>query len=118
MYFCSKCENMYYIRISTDDPNKLIYYCRHCGNEENTVGLENHTVYKSDSNKLNPSSFINQFTKLDPTLPRVNNILCPNEDCDTNKKNKEREIIYIRYDETNIKYLYLCCDCDLVWEKK
>ena len=37
MRFCSKCENMYYIRIDSEDTNKLIYYCRHCGNEEDNL---------------------------------------------------------------------------------
>ena len=52
---------------------------------------------------------------MDPTLPRVNNILCPNPDCTTNTKNDPREIIYIRYDDTNMKYIYLCSSCDTVW---
>ena len=58
---------------------------------------------------------INKYTKLDPTLPRVSNILCPDPDCPTNTKNEPREIIYIRYDDTNMKYIYLCSTCDTVW---
>jgi DNA-directed RNA polymerase subunit M/transcription elongation factor TFIIS len=111
---------MYYIRLDIEDSNKLIYYCRHCGNEEDNILNTNSVIYSS-SNKsnLNTSNIINEFTKLDPTLPRVSNILCPNEDCLTNKeKNKEREILYIRYDEVNMKYIYLCADCDSVWEVK
>jgi DNA-directed RNA polymerase subunit M/transcription elongation factor TFIIS len=111
---------MYYIRLDIEDSNKLIYYCRHCGNEEDNILNTNSVVYSS-SNKsnLNTSNIINEFTKLDPTLPRVSNILCPNEDCSTNKeKNKEREILYIRYDDINMKYIYLCADCDSVWEVK
>jgi DNA-directed RNA polymerase subunit M/transcription elongation factor TFIIS len=120
MHFCSKCENMYYIRIDGEDSNKLIYYCRHCGHEEDNLLNTDTTIYKSytKSSSNASSNLINQYTKLDPTLPRVNNILCPNEDCITNKQKKEREIIYIRYDEINMKYLYLCCDCDYTWEIK
>ena len=120
MHFCDKCQNMYYIRLDIEDSNKLIYYCRHCGNEEDNILNTNSVVYSS-SNKsnLNTSNIINEFTKLDPTLPRVSNILCPNEDCSTNKeKNKETEILYIRYDDINMKYIYLCADCDSVWEVK
>ena len=58
---------------------------------------------------------INKYTKYDPTLPRINNILCPNPDCETNKGDKEREIIYIRYDDINMKYVYLCYECNTVW---
>ena len=31
-------------------------------------------------------------------------------------KVKEREIIYIRYDDKNMKYVYLCPECDHVWK--
>ena len=47
---------------------------------------------------------------------RVNNILCPNKDCPTNTKNEPREIIYIRYDDLNINYVYLCSTCDTTWK--
>ena len=54
---------------------------------------------------------VNEYTKYDPTLPRINNITCINEKCKNNK-----EIIYIRYDKDNMKYLYLCTKCDNVWK--
>ena len=118
MHFCSKCSNMYYIRINSDDPNKLVYYCRQCGNEDKLLAVENVCVSKTQIKKSEQSfiHIVNKFTKLDPTLPRVNNILCPNQDCLTNTKNKEKEIIYIRYDDTTMKYIYLCSDCDTVWK--
>ena len=118
MHFCNNCSNMYYIRINSDDPNKLVYYCRNCGNEDKLLAIENVCVSKTQIKK-NEKSFnhiINKYTKFDPTLPRINTILCPNPDCATNKDNKEREIIYIRYDDTNMKYIYLCYECDTVWK--
>ena len=53
--------------------------------------------------------------------------MCPNSECKTNKheqKDEEensiggggREILYIRYDEINMKYVYLCSTCDTVWK--
>ena len=118
MHFCSNCENMYYIRINEDDPNKLVYYCRHCGNENANLSIENVVVSKLQIKKSEQSfnHIINKYTKLDPTLPRINTLLCPNADCETNTKNKEREIIYIRYDDTNMKYVYLCSCCETVWK--
>jgi len=120
MHFCSNCSNMYYIRINADDSNKLIYYCRKCGNEDTTITSSNICVSKTQIKKTEQSfnHIINKYTKFDPTLPRINNILCPNADCPTNTKNKEREIIYIRYDEVNMKYVYLCSDCDSIWQIK
>ena len=118
MHFCSTCNNMYYIRIDNDDPNKLVYYCRNCGNEDGLLTVDNISISKSEVKKSEQkfSHIINKYTKLDPTLPRINKILCPNEDCITNTKNHEREIIYIRYDDINIKYIYLCSTCDKVWK--
>jgi DNA-directed RNA polymerase subunit M/transcription elongation factor TFIIS len=118
MHFCSNCQNMYYIRVNDNNPNQLVYYCRQCGNEDTTITNNNICVSKLQIKK-NEQSFnhmINKYTKLDPTLPRINTILCPNPECETNTKNVEREIIYIRYDETNMKYVYVCSTCDTVWK--
>jgi DNA-directed RNA polymerase subunit M/transcription elongation factor TFIIS len=108
---------MYYIRINSDDPNSLVYYCRQCGNEDKVIAVDNVCVSKIQLKKSEQSfnHIINKYTKLDPTLPRINNILCPNPDCPTNTKNEAREIIYIRYDDVNMKYINLCSTCDTVW---
>jgi len=109
---------MYYIRINSDDPNKLVYYCRKCGNEDKLLAIDNVCVSKTQIKKTEQtfSHIINKYTKLDPTLPRINTILCPNSDCVTNKNGVPREIIYIRYDDSNMKYIYLCSSCDTVWQ--
>jgi len=109
---------MYYIRVVSNDSNKLIYYCRNCGNEDTSIINNNITISKTNLNKNEDkySHIINEYTKLDPTLPRINKIKCPNNDCETNKSNAEREIIYIRYDDINMKYIYLCSTCDYVWK--
>ena len=118
MHFCNQCHNMYYISIDPNDPNKLVYYCRNCGNKDSTLTIENVTVstllLKQPEQEF--SHIINKYTKLDPSLPRVTNILCPNPECTTNKDDTPREIIYIRYDDTNIKYVYLCSSCDTAWK--
>jgi DNA-directed RNA polymerase subunit M/transcription elongation factor TFIIS len=121
MHFCSKCDNMYYIRISEEDGNKLIYYCRNCGNEDEFLNKENICVSKIELKRSEQkySHIINKYTKFDPTLPRTNSIKCPNQTCLSNStevdKKVEREVIYIRYDDINIKYVYLCSTCDTLW---
>jgi aspartate carbamoyltransferase regulatory subunit len=96
----------------------LVYYCRKCGNEDKLLAIENVCVSKTQIKKSDQTfnHIVNKYTKLDPTLPRVNTILCPNTDCLTNTEDKEREIIYIRYDDANMKYVYLCSECDTVWK--
>jgi DNA-directed RNA polymerase subunit M/transcription elongation factor TFIIS len=109
---------MYYISIDAEDPNKLVYYCRNCGNKDATISTNDVNVLNVQLKKSEQefSHIINKYTKLDPTLPRISNILCPNEDCQTNKDDKDREIICIRYDNVNMKYVYVCSSCDVVWK--
>ena len=119
MHFCIKCENMYYIRVSEDDGNKLIYYCRNCGHEDSLLTSENVCVSKLQLIRTEQkySHIINQYTKLDPTLPRINTIKCPNQNCDSNKdKGINQEVIYLRYDDINMKYIYICTLCDTSWK--
>ena len=101
---------------------------------------------------------------MDPTLPRINTIKCPNQACKSNEEHEhthrsrsreegskskasigaaasavvpsvasvnvpdeeqgggagagdhtEREIIYLRYDDVNMNFVYLCPVCDSVW---
>ena len=119
MHFCSECGNMLYIKLSTDDQKKLIYYCRKCGNQTTMITEDNICVSKlyltKKKNKID--GMINEFTKLDPTLPRITNIKCPNLECESNiEGNPPAEIIYIRYDDINMKFLYLCSSCDNTWK--
>ncbi len=129
MHFCSVCNNMYYISVTPE--NELQYYCRNCGNIDNTVASENICVSKLNvKHSTTPQSFsqvVNKYTKLDPTLPRIHTMRCPNDECPSNEgggsagtgpgaHNKPKsEIIYVRYDDMSLKYVYLCAKCDKVW---
>ena len=126
MHFCTVCQNMYYIRLTGENKDQLIYYCRKCGNEDNELiaSLENVCVSQTQL-KASVSSYehiINKYTKLDPTLPRINNIECPNTACTSNEETKtsdnqkKADILYLRYDDTNMKFVYLCTECDTVWK--
>jgi hypothetical protein len=53
---------------------------------------------------------------------------CPNENCDKQgdhkqgdhihkeAKSQEPSVIYLRYDEDNMKYLYICENCNTTWK--
>lgn len=127
MHFCNFCDNMFYIKLSEYDNNKLSYYCRNCGTNNDNIISDNICVSKMNLNNTSQKIdlFINEYTKLDPTLPRTNSIKCPNEKCISNlesddsgslKKKQDREVLYIRYDDTNMRYIYVCCVCDYVWK--
>ena len=61
---------------------------------------------------------INKYTKYDPTLPRVSNIKCPKTQCLTKQEEDapKTEIIYMRYDDVNMKYIYICVHCAHTWK--
>ena len=120
MLFCKSCQNMYYIKL-IDNGEVLQYYCRTCGdiydgeltNEHKVVSR---TTFQSSTPEF--STWVNEYTKFDPTLMRVNNIPCINSECIYNATGSDvsaREIIVIRYDTINVRYLYLCPECDSVW---
>ena len=221
MHFCSVCHNMYYLKISDTEEQEngeinqsvdtLIYYCRNCGNEDKSLTVDNVCVSETQLTRSEQkyTHMVNEYTKYDTTLPRINTIKCPNQDCKSNndslsgqggggggsgsgkesskshsttskktkliikpvttkKKlttinedtlpveemksdvhgesnkdlsntklkvveddtdsstlnanddslltNNEREVIYIRYDDTNMKYVYVCVHCDTLWK--
>ncbi|MHA2342522.1 MAG: hypothetical protein ACXADW_11645 [Candidatus Hodarchaeales archaeon] len=117
---------MYYIRLKEDDGNNLIYYCRKCGNEDDTLGatLDNICVSKTQVRKKEGGvrHLVNEYTKLDPTLPRVSNIPCPNAACVSNRPDEEKsnqtphEVIYLRYNDAALKFVYICSECDTIWK--
>jgi hypothetical protein len=157
MHFCTGCRNMYYIRLTED--NTIVYYCRNCGNEDNTITIDNLVVSHTSlcQTGVNQSNGVNKYTKLDPTLPRISTIQCPNSDCPCNRNHNPtqyadratitttdeaseaseaseaieaneaseakqvdadavpREVIYLRYDDIRLKYIYLCAVCNTIW---
>ena len=49
MHFCPKCGNMYYLKLMNKDEDKLIYYCRNCGNEDTSLATNTRNLYVSKS---------------------------------------------------------------------
>lgn len=128
MHFCTNCGNMYYIRLSgtpgaedeaavAQAANELKYYCRNCGHVDETLTVDNITVV--DTKTATGGSFthaVNRYTVLDPTLPHISTIKCPNAICDSNEDETKRDVVYIRYDDVAMKYIYICTVCDTIWK--
>ena len=113
---------MYYLRLSSsaepsDTTPVLIYYCRHCGHEDSEVGAEKTCVLRTDikQGSTNYEMSVNEFTKLDPTLPRIRTIRCPNQECPSVSDTVQNEVLYMRYSKRDMKYLYMCAHCDTTW---
>ena len=122
MKFCEKCDNMYYVGLDANDNTKLTYYCRNCGHVDTTLTDEGVCVMDTQmkNGQQQSAHLINKFTKMDPTLPRIRNVRCPNDQCKTNETGHKEpaEIIYIRHDDANLKYIYICSTCDTSWQSR
>lgn len=124
--FCPICRYYLYLKEDTEqdsdskEENKVLRrICLNCGhhedNEDGGLILEIDLKEKtSESYKI----LMNEFTKLDPTLPHVNTIKCPSPACLSNTENKEKDVIYLKYDAVNMKFLYICNICDTKWRSK
>lgn len=119
MKFCAVCDNMYYLTLDETDANKLTYKCRRCGHAEETVH-ESVCVLKTQlkNSQHQYQHLINEFTKLDPTLPRLRTLKCPGSACPTNHPDAKEpaEIVFKRYDDDRMKYIYVCTTCSTSWK--
>uniref|UniRef100_A0A6C0HMZ8 DNA-directed RNA polymerase M/15kDa subunit domain-containing protein n=1 Tax=viral metagenome TaxID=1070528 RepID=A0A6C0HMZ8_9ZZZZ len=126
-YHCNNCSYSKVVDISKEPEYKCVYH----NNLVNTKKI-----------KINQKNI--QYISNDPTLPHVNNIQCPNSECLTNKKNPASEILtetnkldasdtpntvaassiskndvlYIKLNESDLTFLYQCCNCKYTWTNK
>ena len=56
---------------------------------------------------------LNEYTKLDPTLPHLKTIPCPNAACPSTPET--RKILYKKTDVKNLKFEYSCTTCQAAW---
>jgi hypothetical protein len=126
--FCPTCryflflENQVRVNEKTQlKTSELFRICRACGyseqEEQGCLILETNLQEKvNEEYKI----LLNEFTRLDPTLPHVKNIQCPNDKCRSNTGEAERDVIYMKYDAVNLKYLYICNvdGCNMHWRSR
>ena len=107
--FCDNCENLLYIYLENE---KLIYKCKNCnfskyGNESTYCVYRNDLQNKEKINLMNVN--MNEFVQYDPTLPSITNgsIVC--------KECSNENIIYIMNNVDEMKYTYICKNCNSQW---
>ena len=114
--FCPTCK--YYLYLDQDD-NTLRRICRNCGfQEEDKKGGLILEIDLKEKTSEGYKILMNEFTKQDPTLPHVDTIKCPNAGCASNTAGKTKDVIYLKYDAVNLKFLYICNVCDTQWRSK
>ena len=97
----------------TSGDTNLINYCRSC-NFSTDFPEKKNPVYHLNYNLelIKREHIVNKFTAKDNTLPKALGIKCPNETCPSKVKSKKSDIRYIKYDDANMKYIYICIDCN------
>ncbi len=137
MNFCPKCENYLYLEQDGDEitnsagAKELRFWlnrrCKTCGylEKDTTGGLVNETIVQeraSEGYKI----LLNEFTRQDPTLPHITTLPCPNTtgDARTGKtkcasySGTPRDVIVIKYDAQNMKFLYIRNVCGEQWRSR
>ena len=119
MRFCSICSN--YLFLQDEAEAGLHLLCRHCGFKEQmdpksaNDALILETVFNIATNQKQLVSQLNAYTKMDPTLPHLKTIACPNQSCPSQSDESLRDILYIKTDAKNLKYQYSCTVCETQW---
>ena len=116
MNFCKECQNQLYISVNGDN---LVHKCNNCNYEQVEDYSTSARLIASNTLSEDTSGYtryMTKYIKYDPTLPRVKNIVCVNESCNK-PHDTDNEVIYIKYDYKNLKYLYFCCHCEHFWRR-
>jgi DNA-directed RNA polymerase subunit M/transcription elongation factor TFIIS len=108
MEFCEVCDNMLYLEPT---PEGLQHKCKKCGSQKSIDGSVVSSVVFVKPEQAIP---INKYTKFDPTLPRAPTVPCPTKGCPN--ATLPSEVIYYRYNHAELKYIYLCPKCDVLWK--
>lgn len=120
VHFCKQCYNMTFIHEQIDgDKKKLIHHCKTCGENED-FNTENNCIYSLSFEKFDVSQIINEnkYITHDKTLPNITdnvNIKCCNEECSTNTNSEKTSFKFIKYDDNDMKYVYICEVCGQKW---
>lgn len=112
MKFCDVCRNMLYVNVRD---NKLVLACACCSSEYDHPDQDaplSDTLYRDDSAKYH--HLVTPLIHSDPTLPRIKHIKCKNESC-TKPDDKDNNVVYVKYDDDNLRFLYSCSYCNAFW---
>ena len=118
--FCTVCKYYLYLQQTKDEDEKEVLrrICRNCGYQEDMQGGLILEIDLKEKTSEGYKILMNEFTKQDPTLPHVNTITCPNGECESNTGSVEKDVIYLKYDVVNMKFIYICNVCDTRWKSK
>lgn len=121
MRFCPVCSYYLSLKVRPEGERGVDLLCRHCGYKEEMRPKSSEEAlilemnFAAAASQKQTTSQLNEYTKLDPTLPRLKSIACPNQACPTQADPALRDILYIKTDPKNLKYQYACTVCSTQW---
>jgi hypothetical protein len=116
--FCTVCNNYLYLHVD-ETTGDLQRSCRNCGYKD--IAEQGGLVSEMRIEQLSAEGYnlVNEFTLLDPRLPHLHGtIKCINSGCKSNKPGSESDIVYIKYDAENLRYIYICTFCKTNWRSR
>ena len=101
----------------TLEKNPVHFYCKFCGNIELFDDQVSNVISRiSFKNDETIEKWIKPDIESDVTLPHIHNIKCHNSMCESHKDNNGNDIILLRYNHTDVKYIYFCTFCKKYWK--
>jgi len=127
MEFCPDCHNLLALKIKDDEngPTGLTYKCHNCSyiRNANLDEAASKCIYSNPENVNMMAYFIRRKDRLrhDPTIPHINTIPCPNNECPSNVADGGsvlNDIFYVTLDKKRMTNLYVCNNCMTHWTNK
>ena len=109
--FCSECDSLYFIQHNSET-NKLNYICKNCGRTEE---CNNHLIHENDFKKNHKLIYIEELIKNNPDVIKDPSIPKIKMDCIHCKEEDDSEVSLIKYDDTNLLFIYICNTCKHYW---
>lgn len=120
MEFCPNCNNYIFIKFEKDDNEyKVIHNCKKCGytaDKTDTINTNSCMYYNpNEINKLKYYVKNKHNLKYDPTIPHIDFIPCPNDQCPSRDINTRNDVLYLNIDDSKLYMLYVCNYCQTHW---
>lgn len=106
---------MLYLRTDADG---TVYVCKNCAYTENVSHGGSPlciTDTKSFDDSVKYMRYVTPLLLSDPTMPHVSNIACQNESECSRPKDSAHDVVVVKYDYDNLRYMYMCAHCGVAW---
>jgi DNA-directed RNA polymerase subunit M/transcription elongation factor TFIIS len=118
IHFCTECHNLTTICIRETDQS-LVHHCKACGLSD-ASDPKDHCLYTIifKGRDMKHSLNQNQYMTHDVTLPKIKgnpHLKCLNPECASHAGPDTSSVTYVRYDDDQMKYLYICDSCGQSW---